>query len=169
MKEWGFVKGSHLQFLPGSIPWQSQELADLITQKFWESKTDSQMWKDLHSQGHTSISYFRKRGSAYGRQRQIRSIRSRHGLLRTSKLDAQGVLDYLAREQPPWEQLPSIRRLVKFFREERRIWVTRDVCNEALNMAKVKNREVLDSLQSEGVTTDQAVQSVFAKLDTNGL
>jgi hypothetical protein len=27
----------------------------------------------------------------------------------------------------------------------------------------------LDSLQSEGVTTDQAVQSVFAKLDTNGL
>jgi len=158
MKEWGFVKGSHLEFLPGSIPWQSQELADLITQKFWESKTDSQMWKDLHSQGHTSIS-----------QRQIRSIRSRHGLLRTSKLDAQGVLDFLAREQPPWEQLPSIRRLVKFFREERRIWVTRDVCNEALNMAKVKNREVLDSLQSEAVTTDQAVQSVFAKLDTNGL
>ena len=61
MKEWGFVKGSHLELLPGSIPWQSQELADLITQKFWESKTDSQMWKDLHSQGHTYISYVKTR------------------------------------------------------------------------------------------------------------
>ena len=62
-----------------------------------------------------------------------------------SKLNAQGVLDYLERENPPLEHLPSIRRLVKLFREERRIWVTRDVCNEALNLAKVKNKGVLES------------------------
>jgi len=83
----------------------------------------------------------------YFSQRQIRSIRSRHGLLRTSKLDAQGVLAYLAQEQPSLEQLPSIRRLVKFFREERRIWVTRDVCNEALNLAKMQNKVMLDASQ----------------------
>jgi len=77
------------------------------------------------------------------RQRQIRSIRARRGLLRTSKLDAQGILDYLAREQPPLEHLPSIRKLVKLFREERRIWVTRDVCNEALNIAKTRNGGML--------------------------
>jgi hypothetical protein len=56
MKEWGFAKGSHLELLPNAIPWQSQELADLIAQKFWESKTDSQILKELHSQGYTNIS-----------------------------------------------------------------------------------------------------------------
>ena len=75
------------------------------------------------------------------RQRQIRSIRARKGLLRTSKLDAPGILDYLAQEQPPLEHLPSIRKLVKLFREERRIWVTRDVCNEALNLAKTRDKD----------------------------
>jgi hypothetical protein len=62
-----------------------------------------------------------------------------------SKLNAQGVLDYLAQENPSLEHLPSIRRLVKLFREERRIWVTRDVCNEALNLAKVRNKGVPES------------------------
>jgi len=81
------------------------------------------------------------------RQRQIRSIRARKGLLRTSKLDAQGILDYLAQEQPPREHLPSIRKLVKLFREERRIWVTRDVCNEALNLAKGRNKGLLEAPQ----------------------
>ena len=62
-----------------------------------------------------------------------------------SKLNAQEVLDYLAQEQPPLEHLPSIRRLVKLFREERRIWVTRDVCNEALNLAKSRNKGTKES------------------------
>lgn len=142
MKEWGFIKGSHLEFLPGSIPWQSQELADLTTQKFWQSKTDSQIWTELQKDGYTSISYVAYvRQSTYCRKRQIRSIRVRNGLSRTSKLDAQGVLTYLAQTQPPFEQLPSIRKLVAYFREERRIWVTRDVCNEALNLAKAQNQE----------------------------
>ena len=83
------------------------------------------------------------------RQRQIRSIRGRHGLLRKSQLNAQGLLDYLAQEQPLLDHLPTIRKLVKHFREDRRIWVTRDVCNEALNIAKTRNREVLDSSQIE--------------------
>lgn len=82
-------------------------------------------------------------GIADVRQRQIRSIRGRHGLLRTSKLDAQGILDYLAREQPSLEHLPSIRKLVRFFREERRIWVTRDVCNEALTLARTGGNKKL--------------------------
>jgi hypothetical protein len=56
MKEWGFVKGSHLELLPNAIPWQSQELADLITLKFWESKTDAAIWKELQGQGYTNIS-----------------------------------------------------------------------------------------------------------------
>ena len=81
------------------------------------------------------------------RQRQIRSIRARKGLLRTSKLDAQGILDYLAQEQPPLEHLPSIRKLVKLFREDRRIWVTRDVCNEALNLAKAGNKGTVPAQQ----------------------
>jgi hypothetical protein len=79
------------------------------------------------------------------RQRQVRSIRVRKGLLRISKLNAQEVLNYLAQEQPPLEHLPSIRRLVKLFREERRIWVTRDVCNEAINLAKVRTKGVTES------------------------
>jgi len=79
------------------------------------------------------------------RQRQVRSIRVRKGLLRISKLNAQEVLNYLAQEQPSLEHLPSIRRLVKLFREERRIWVTRDVCNEAINLAKVRNKGVTES------------------------
>jgi hypothetical protein len=83
------------------------------------------------------------------RQRQIRSIRGRHGLLRKSQLNAQGLLDYLAQEQPVLDQLPTIRKLVKHFREDRRIWVTRDVCNEALNLAKIRNRDVLDSSRVE--------------------
>jgi len=57
MKEWGFVKGSHLELLPGSIPWQSPELAGFITQKFWESKTDAEIWKELLAQGYAKISY----------------------------------------------------------------------------------------------------------------
>ena len=61
--------------------------------------------------------------------------------MRTSKLDAQGVLDYLAQEQPPLDHLPSIRKLVKLFREERRIWVTRDVCNEALTLARMQGNK----------------------------
>jgi hypothetical protein len=56
LKEWGFVKGSHFELLPNSISWQSQDLADLITQKFWESKTDAQIWKELENQGYTNIS-----------------------------------------------------------------------------------------------------------------
>jgi hypothetical protein len=56
MKEWGFIKGSHLEFLPGSIPWQSQDLADIITQKFWQSKTDSQIWTELQKEGYTTLS-----------------------------------------------------------------------------------------------------------------
>jgi hypothetical protein len=99
------------------------------------------------------------------RQRQIRSIRARKGLLRTSKLDAQGILDYLAQEQPPREHLPSIRKLVKLFREERRIWVTRDVCNEALNLAKAGNKGLVEATQltepvaviPEPVITDHVV------------
>ena len=82
--------------------------------------------------------------SAHYRQRQIRSIRARNGLLRTSKLNAQEVLDYLLQQQPPFEHLPSIRRLVKLFREEKRIWVTRDVCNEALNLAKERNKVIAE-------------------------
>ena len=62
-----------------------------------------------------------------------------------SKLNAQEVLDYLAQEQPRLEHLPSIRRLVKLFREERRIWVTRDVCNEALNLAKSRKKGTTES------------------------
>ena len=145
MKEWGFVKGSHFEFLPTSIPWQSQELADLITQKFWESKTDSQIWKELHTMGYTNISYCIIASIAYNSQRQIRSIRGRRGLLRRSKLDAQGVLDYISQEH--LDPLPSIRKLVKVLREERRVWVTRDICNEALNIAKVRNRLALESSQ----------------------
>jgi len=57
MKEWGFVKGSHLEYLPQTVSWQSQELADLIEKKFWESKTDSQIFKELAAEGHTNISY----------------------------------------------------------------------------------------------------------------
>jgi hypothetical protein len=57
MKEWGFVKGSHLELLPGSIPWHDPELAEVISQKFWESKTDAQIWKEMHAQGYTKISY----------------------------------------------------------------------------------------------------------------
>lgn len=64
MKEWGFVKGSHLELLPGSIPWHSPELAKLITQKFWESKTDAQIWKELHALGYTKISYSRFKGKS---------------------------------------------------------------------------------------------------------
>lgn len=65
--------------------------------------------------------------------------------MRMSQLDAQGVLDYLARELPSLEHLPSIRRMVKLFREERRIWVTRDVCNAALNLAKARSKGMLES------------------------
>jgi hypothetical protein len=115
------------------------------------------------SKSRTYLYLVRQEGrNAYGRQRQIRSIRSRNGLQRKSKLDAQGVLDYLANEQPPWDHLPSIRRLVKFFREERRIWVTRDVCNEALNLAKVRNKEVLDSLQIQDPSSHQVVQPMLS-------
>jgi hypothetical protein len=57
MKEWGFVKGSHLEYLPESIPWQSQEVADLITQKFWQSKTDSQIWSELQKEGYGAVTY----------------------------------------------------------------------------------------------------------------
>jgi len=108
MKEWGFIKGSHLEFLPGSIPWQSQDLADIITQKFWQSKTDSQIWTELQKEGYTTLS-----------KRQIRSIRVRNGLSRTSKMDAKGVLTILG--DAGMEQLPTIRKLVTYLREERRI------------------------------------------------
>jgi hypothetical protein len=57
MKEWGFVKGSHLEFLPHTISWQAHELGDLIEKKFWESKTDGQIWRELQSEGYTGISY----------------------------------------------------------------------------------------------------------------
>jgi len=127
MKEWGFMKGSHLELLPSSLPWQSPEIADLITQRFWQSKTDLQIWTELQKEGYNDIS-----------KRQIRTIRVRNGLSRTSKLDAQGVLAFLAQEQ--FEHRPSIRKLVQHFREERRIWVTRDVCNEALNLDKMRNQ-----------------------------
>jgi len=76
--------------------------------------------------------------------------------LRKSQLDAQGLLDYLAQEQPPLDHMPTIRKLVKHFREDRRIWVTRDVCNEALNMAKTRNRQVLESSQIENNSQDVA-------------
>jgi hypothetical protein len=56
MKEWGFVKGSHLELLPQTVSWQSQELADLITKKFWQSKTDAQIWKELAAEGHADVS-----------------------------------------------------------------------------------------------------------------
>jgi hypothetical protein len=59
-------------------------------------------------------------------------------MFRKSQLDAQGVLAYLDQEPALLEHLPSIRGLVKFFREKRRIWVTRDVCNAAVNFAKAK-------------------------------
>jgi hypothetical protein len=58
LKEWGFVKGSHFELLPNSVLWQSQDLAELVTQKFWESKTDTQIWKELQNQGFTNISYY---------------------------------------------------------------------------------------------------------------
>jgi len=57
MKEWVFVKGSHLEFLPQTVSWQSQELAESITKKFWESKTDAQIWRELAAEGHPNISY----------------------------------------------------------------------------------------------------------------
>ena len=47
------------------------------------------------------------------------------------------------------EHLPSMRRLVKFFREERRIWVTRDVCNEAVNLAKARKKETTEVTRGE--------------------
>jgi len=57
LKAWGFVKGSHFELLPNAVQWQSQEVIDLIAQKFWESKTDSQIWKELQNQGHKDVSY----------------------------------------------------------------------------------------------------------------
>jgi len=57
LKAWGFVKGSHFELLPNAVQWQSQEVTDLIAQKFWESKTDSQIWKELQNQGHKDVSY----------------------------------------------------------------------------------------------------------------
>lgn len=56
LKEWGFVKGSHFELLPNAVPWQSQEVVDLIAQKFWDSKTDAQIWKELQAQGHKDVS-----------------------------------------------------------------------------------------------------------------
>jgi len=47
------------------------------------------------------------------------------------------------------EHLPSMRRLVKFFREERRIWVTRDVCNEAVNLAKARKKGAREVVKGE--------------------
>jgi hypothetical protein len=63
-------------------------------------------------------------------------------------MDAKGVLTILG--DAGMEQLPTIRKLVTYLREERRIWVTRDVCNEALNLAKVRDKgyvttQVLDT------------------------
>ena len=62
MKEWGFMKGSHLELLPGSIPWQSPILADLIATKYWQSKTDSQIWNELQKEGYANITYALGRG-----------------------------------------------------------------------------------------------------------
>lgn len=68
---------------------------------------------------------------------------------RKSQLDAQGVLACLDQEPTMLEHLPSIRRLVKFFREERRIWVTRDVCNEAVNLAKARKKGITDVVNGD--------------------
>jgi hypothetical protein len=57
LKEWGFIKGSHFELLPNAVPWQSQELVDLIAEMFWQSKTDSQIFKELQARGHTDVSY----------------------------------------------------------------------------------------------------------------
>jgi hypothetical protein len=57
MKEWGFVKGSHLEHMPQTAALKSQELAGLIEKKFWESKTDTLIWKELAAEGHPNISY----------------------------------------------------------------------------------------------------------------
>ena len=74
-----------------------------------------------------------------------------------SKLNARQVLDHLAQEQPPLEHLPSIRRLVKLFREEKRIWVTRDVCNEALNLAKSRKQGTTEMATLQDNAEDVAV------------
>jgi hypothetical protein len=82
----------------------------------------------------------------------VRSIRSRNGLLRISKLDAQAIVDYLNSDPPPFHSLPPIRRLVKHFREEKHIWVTRDICNDALNMARRGGR-FADSKEENSLPT----------------
>ena len=70
-------------------------------------------------------------------------------MCRKSQLDAQGVLAYIDHEPTLVEHLPSMRRLVKFFREEKRIWVTRDVCNEAVNLAKARKKETTEVTRGE--------------------
>jgi len=71
------------------------------------------------------------------------------------------VLDYLTSEQPHPEKLSSVRRLVKFFREEKQIWVTRDICNEALNLAKTRNVPILEPVLVAMETAETAVQDVI--------
>jgi hypothetical protein len=52
------------------------------------------------------------------------------------------------------ESLPSIRKLVKFFREDRRIWVTRDVCNEAVNLSKLRSKGDTEIVKRDLPETD---------------
>jgi hypothetical protein len=75
-------------------------------------------------------------------------------LFRKSQLDAQGVLAYLDQDQTKLESLPSIRKLVKFFREDRQIWVTRDVCNEAVNLSKLRIKEDTEVVKQDMPETD---------------
>jgi hypothetical protein len=88
------------------------------------------------------------------RQRQVRTIRERRGLLRKPSLDAQGVINHLANDPHRFEQLPTIRKLVDYFRQEKRIWVTREICIDALNLARARNGNMtLDEVTNTGLSS----------------